>query len=380
MRMKKQLVLAALVAIAATACTKTFQVAPVTEGPAIDFGTWANTLTKAPRTNTFADDETFRVYGTKTTPTVTQGIVFNGDVVTYSVDASAWSYSPIRFWDPTATNYTFFAVMPSSVSLAVESTAGDYPKSGIFSSDEIIFDAPTTEDQDILVASKKEISSITYNDVQLDFNHIASLIDVYVKKDAALPVDATLKITDAELRNINIKGTFEVKSYSPSTNVPIIGTTVWGWVPDDASTTGTYSAGNPLNIVVTNKTAYDASSGAANGTTDASGGDVTVPGGLQSLFKDYVLMPQNLEEQVLYIAYDIITQVSPEVKTSYTKEIPIASFVTTDDKDNPDPEAGTSWNPGTHYIYTLTIGANAIAFTASVNAWSEVSGYKYLVQ
>ena len=91
-------------------------------------------------------------------------------------------------------------------------------------------------------------------------------------------------------------------------------------------------------------------------------------------------MPQNLEEQVLYIAYDIITQVSPEVKTSYTKEIPIASFVTTDDKDNPDPEAGTSWNPGTHYIYTLTIGANAIAFTASVNAWSEVSGYKYLVQ
>ena len=46
MRMRKLMILAAVAAIAATACTKTFEVEP-TPGNAIGFGTWANTLTKA---------------------------------------------------------------------------------------------------------------------------------------------------------------------------------------------------------------------------------------------------------------------------------------------------------------------------------------------
>lgn len=393
MRMKKLMILATCAAIAAVACTKIHEVTPVTQGPEIGFGTWTNTLTKAPHTSTFADGETFAVYGTKTTPTVTKGVVFNNQTVTYSTSATAWSYTPLRFWDPTASNYTFYAVMPNNVSLAVESEENDYPKKGIFKSEEITFAAPPAtitnlDPNDILVASEYSRDAVAgvlpTGVVQLSFNHIASMIDVKVKKDAALPATATLKITAAELRNIRTKGTFEVKSYNATTHKPVIGTTDEGWVPDDTPTIDSYASNATLPLVVTNKTTYNTTTGAQTGTTDAGDNAVTVPNDLESLFTQFVLMPQDLNPAAstpkLYIAYDIITQPSPEVKTSYTKEIDLKDFVATDNKNNPAPSASTKWIPGVHYIYTLTIKANAIEFSAVVADWTEVQGYRYLVQ
>lgn len=396
MRMKKLMILATCAAIAAVACTKIHEVTPVTQGPEIGFGTWTNTMTKAPRTSTFVNGETFAVYGTKTTASVTKGVVFKNQAVTYASSGDAWSYNPIRYWDPTATNYTFYAVMPSTVSLAAETATDDYPKSGIFKSNEITFAAPPAtitnlDPNDILVAdeySRDPVAGVLpTGPVQLTFNHIASLIDVKVKKDAALPATATLSITAAELRNIRTKGTFEVKSYNNTTHKPVIGTTAAGWEPDATPTTGTYISNATLPMEVTNKTTYNTVTGVAGDTTDSAEtpATVVVPTGLQSLFTQFVLMPQALNPESnkpkLYIAYDIITSTSPEVKTSYTKEILLTDFVVTDNINNPAPSASTAWVPGVHYTYTLTINAKAITFEAQVADWTDnVNGYHYLVQ
>lgn len=389
MRMKKLMILATCAAIAAVACTKIHEVTPVTQGPEIGFGTWTNTMTKAPRTSTFVNGETFAVFGTKTTSSVTKEVVFKNQAVTYASSGNAWSYNPIRYWDPTATNYTFYAVMPSTVSLAAETATDDYPKSGIFKSTEITFAAPPAtitdlDPNDILVADEYSRDAaagvLPTGPVQLTFNHIASLIDVKVKKDAALPAAATLKITAAELRNIRTKGTFEVKSYNNTTHKPVIGTTAAGWVPDATPTTGTYTSNAGLSteaLEVTSTTTYN---------NDGSVGTTT--GSPQSLFTQFILMPQDLYHDTsfptnnpkLYIAYDIITSTSPLVKTSYTKEILLKDFVVLDNKNNPAPSASTAWVPGVHYTYTLTINAKAITFEAQVADWTNVNGYHYLVQ
>ena len=59
--------------------------------------------------------------------------------------------------------------------------------------------------------------------------------------------------------------------------------------------------------------------------------------------------------------------------------VPFKSFVDADKTDN-SGTAITGWEPGKHYIYYITFGANAITFSATINPWvAEVSGYRYLV-
>ena len=400
MRMKKLMIIA-VAAIALAACSKTFDHSnAASEGNAIGFGTWTEVLTKSEHrvagTNTFLSGDTFDVWGYKTVSATTTN-VFAGDVVTAQSASqnegetvSEWTYSPLRFWDATASSYTFFAVSPSgNVATSPAAQTGEY--TGLFTSKSITFGG---HDNDILVATKKVVDASNgtpkySNDaVQIDFNHVASLIDIKVKKDAALPSAAKLKITTATLTAIANSGTFTVASYDETTKKPIIGSTAYGWVA--ANSTDTYTASATLPLEVTIKTTYDGTSHASTGSTDNSDNAASVPDDVQDLFTNFVLMPQVIANgsQALHIVYKIVTQEAdananpavPEIATEYTADVPIKNFVTTDDKDNPDPKASSSWDPGKHYIYILTIGANAISFTASINDWgTSIIGYNYLI-
>ena len=228
---------------------------------------------------------------------------------------------------------------------------------------------------------------MTTDVVQLDFNHIASLVDIKVKKDQALAdANATVKIIKAQLVSIKNTGSFSVTGYDSSNgNKPTFSGT--GWTPDATPTTTTYnpSVDNTngvltTELVVSSNTTYDGSGLAGATTPDAN-----------ALFSDYVVMPQALgttaSDQRLVITYSISTGTAPNVDTNTYTDVAInlASFVKEDSTNtNPDNKTNagtaiTSWMPGTHYTYYVTIGANAIQFTAIVNAWAEVSGYHYLV-
>lgn len=363
----KQFILIAAVAIVASSCAHSFE-AQETQQPAIGFGTWAEQLTKA-RTagsNTFVADDDFAVYGYYSKTVNEQEVkttVFDNVTVTASGSPVTWAYSPLRFWDPTADKYTFFAVSPASYANNVNA------QTGLFTSESIDF---TTHDKDVLVATKKVVVAAgqapkySADPVVLAFNHIAAMIDVKVKKDAALPAEATLRITNARLLNIQNTGTFEVTSYDGSSK-PVV-----SW----ASTASGYYDWSEASLDVTQTTDY---------THDPS----VTEGDEKYLFNNFVLMPQTLDpdgenDPKLHIEYKVVTQEATneqsEVSTSYTADIAIKSFIVNDNKTNEGDAVGSSWAQGTHYTYILTIGANAITFTANINPWETVTGYRYLLQ
>lgn len=381
--MKKLMILAAVAAIAATACTKTFEVVPTPEAP-INFGTWTNVLTKVSHATgtggtAFQDGEAFDVYGYKTTDT--DVVVFNGDDVTYSTTGSKWDYTLKRFWDPSASKYVFFAVLPAG-QLAAEANLGDYAKTGLFTSNDIPFNDPTSYTNDILVADKETVNgggsagSYTYSSpVEMKFNHVASCVDLKVKQDAALGASTTVTVTSLALINIANKGHFAVSAYAGST--PFKPTVAWepATTASVLGSEGVYNVtlpgGNPVDAA--GKTQYD-----SDADPDA---DNDVDASAAVLFEDYVFMPQTITDAVQKIRISYTIQVGDEISTYTNKEFDLYDFMTTDSNNNSEGDHITSWAPGTHYTYYLTIGAKAISFTARVKAWtSAVSGYQYLTK
>ena len=367
MRMKKILFIAA-VAIAAAACSKTFDTNPAA-GKAIGFSSWNETMTKAHAGSTWANGETFKVFASKTG--AVNETVFNGQDVVFDGTAGTWGYSPVKFWDITATNYTFYAFLPAN-----QLADGSYVANGEFVSKEVSFENPTTNSEDILVASKysrdKGATSMSTAAVDLAFNHAASLVDIKVKMDASLATmgtNVTVAVTAASLVDIRTKGTLTVTGYDSSNdNKPTF--SAFGWTPDATPTVGNYTAS--ATPTVSSKTTYV--NGVADTTTPAA----------DDMFTEYVVMPQDLTNgQKLVLSYTITTDDGNGASQTATyTDVPVLleNFVKTDNTTNSGDKI-VGWMPGVHYIYYVTIGANAITFTASVNDWATevISGYRYIL-
>ena len=342
MRMKKLMILA-VAAIALVACSKTFDTGK-SEGAAIGFNTWAETLTKA-RTqgsSTFASGDDFAVYG-YSLKDAAKTTVFDDVDVNY--DGTDWTYSPIRFWDQSKDSYTFYAVSPTAVGTA----ATIAPQTGVIASASITF---AGNDNDILVADEKTVAKANYGEnVAMVFNHIASLVDFKVKKHSNLG-SATLAITSFSITNIDNTGTFAVNTYT-STHPDVV------WTASAHS--GTYTNTSGVTSVATLPTAV--------GTT----GDF--------LINNLVAMPQTFRTdaniQTVNIAYTITDEAS-NVST-YTATFNLKLFDDVDDTDNEDTIIG-GWVAGKHYTFYITIDAQKIVFTASITDWSTESGYNYLVK
>ena len=343
MRMKKIMILAAIAAIAATACTKTFE-AVQPQGSAVGFGTWANVLTKA-RTegsSTFVNGDDFNVYGFKTI-SAANTTVFDGDVVSY--DGTDWTYSGLRFWDPNATSYTFYAASPAGLLASADA------QSGAFTSSSVTF---AGNDNDILVADKKVVANADFNNpVNLSFNHIASLVDFKVKKHSEIAA-ATVAVTSFQISNIDRVGTFSVANSYASSNHPDV----------------TWSA--------TARGAYSNTSGVTSVATLPS--DIGTDGS-DFLINHLVAMPQTFRtaenKQTVTIEYTIT---SGGDTTANSATFDLKTFDNVDDKDNTDTIIG-GWEGGKHYTFYITINANAIVFTASIADWvTPNNGYHYLLQ
>lgn len=387
--MKKILILAAVAAIAATACNKTYEVNP-TPGVPIGFGTWTEHLTKAeqrvPGTNTFLAGDTFNVYGYKTINTANT-VVFNGDVVT-AYDAnnataggtvSYWKYETLRFWDPAATSYTFFAVSPAGLLSSADA------QTGVFTSNAIDFSG---KNNDILVADKTTVNKTdgsgnfnNFGTVHMVFNHVASLVDINVKKAPALH-NATVKVTALSLENIEKEGVMTVSAaYSGTTTAAANNTNgpVATW-----STTDTKVAYGPTNGV-TEVTIPEGGLEISEDSTFPGSDDNYSPAASTTLINHLVVKPQifdttkdNDKSQKLTITYKI--SVTGGGENTYTGSVWLADFDKIDDTDQADTKVA-SWEPGKHYVLYLTLNANAITFTASINNWATTTnGYNYLIK
>lgn len=369
MRMKKFLILAAVVAMSA-ACSHNYEVSPVAkDGGQISFGSWSDGLTRADDphlTTAWVSGDTFSIFGAKKRasgdPTVVTA--FSGQTVTY--DGSAWDYDNHRFWDVNYTSYEFYAISPS----AIGSTCTVTPSTGAISSSSITFQGG---DADILVADKKVVERgdtpasyfNTFGTVPLVFNHIAALVDFKIKKTAT--ITATVAVESVSLTNIDKVGTFSVSTAYNSTQWGGTAGPVVTWSP---TATGSYSNANGAEGAVTLPDDVTAVS-AINGESATTGDD---------LIKSLVVMPQDFRDasdiQTLNITYTITP--SGGDLTRYTVAIPLHKFDITYDTSNAATWV-TGWEQGKHYTYYVTLDAHAIMFSASINNWTTDSGYHYLM-
>lgn len=350
MRMKKLLILSAAV-LGAVACSNTYEVKTAPE-KAIGFGTWTETLTKAPKTGFVANDE-FDVFGYKwmNGATPAPATVFDGVDVKY--DGTNWAYSPARYWDPSYDNYTFFAAYPK------DQLATAPAQTGLFVSNVLDFNGT---DENLLIAQKTNVAKANYGTtVTLKFKHCGSLVDFKIKKHPDLE-KSQLDVTAFSLANINTKGTFTVASYDSSNN-PVGAVAGLGWTPD---ATLNDPAATPYKIAST--VSLVANTGIATGTAE-------------DLISNLVVMPQALSAQTFTIAYTI-TDENGITNTYEPAAVPISQFDNTDVGTDTDNKATiTNWMPGVHYIYYITINANSIVFSAEIEPWTttEITGHYYLI-
>ena len=384
MRMKKLMILA-VAAIALAACSRTFE-HRATEPTQIGFNTWTEVLTKTPRTagtSTFGEGDDFAIYGvkSKTSPATTE-TVFNGDVVT--LGATNWDYPNHRYWDVNFDSYTFYAVSPAALAGTVTPATGEITTTVEFAGN----------NNDILVANEKTVNktdtpvnfgngTVAYGPVAILFNHAASLVDVYVKKAPVLHDDA-VTVSAFSLDNIKSAGSLHVDTYTAG--VPTIA--VANWTP--SGDTDSYVPGegaDPVNIssaiTIGEDTAFNPDQTTANTYTAA----------VTPLIQQLVVMPQTFVEPA---AADRLTQEAAAANTTaqkititYTIGSNPATTATLwlydfDHIDNTEQAAEYvgSWAPGKHYKFYITILANAISFTATINDWdaTTIYGYNYLVK
>ena len=381
--MKKTLILAAVAAIAAVGCTKTYhQVDPATQGPAIGFGTWTETLTKARAQggNTFTVGDDFAVYGAKivNSPASTT-TVFDDDVVTMTVAGTpgTWTYPNPRFWDPNTDSYIFYAVSPASV--GTNGTVN--PQTGVMTSASITF---AGNDNDILVADKKTVLKANYGEqVQIDFNHVASLLDFKVAKAPALH-DAVVKVTAFSLDNIESTGVMSVSdAYNATVYNGTVGPVVT-WSSSSATTSyGPASGVTPVDIstpiTITEDTAFPVPAEPADGKSTTIINNLVVKPQTFGTPAD----PEDFTEakQQLSITYTITTasETSAESTTTYTSKLWLADFDIVNNAVQTD-EKVAGWQTGKHYVFYITLDAKPIVFGATINNWTPATGYHYLIQ
>lgn len=340
----------------AVSCAKTGEVNSVS-GPAIGFDTWTNNLTKSVHTP-FATGATFDVYGYKhKNDGDVNTTVFDGDDVTLDAKGS-WNYTQIRSWDRTTDSYTFFAIAPTGIISANSSPS----QTGLFVTNDITFGG---KNGDILVAKKKEIAKTSYGlIVDLDFVPQAALLDLKFKKAKNLK-EATLTVHSVSIQNIQTKGHLSVTEYD-GTNKPVT-----GWTLADTPVTATFNNTHGNTSVTLPKSI---AAGVEHGVDHS-----------EFLIDNLIVMPQTLISTGQKLVINYTVNFSGESIT-HTREIYLNTFDYTDmtgegrnESDQNTPDFITTWDPGKHYTYYLTINADLIVFNATISNWNDVNAFHYII-
>ncbi|MBO5834941.1 MAG: fimbrillin family protein [Bacteroidales bacterium] len=238
--MKKNYFMLAAAALMFAACAETDFVnpVPVNEGEAIGFETFANLPTKA-TTNpenstvtTFNDlsthHKTFKVWGYKNVAT---DYVFDGVVITHD---GSWNYqnaSDKKYWDKAATTYEFYAAAPNIAGWELqEKTAAQddnyFTIDNVELKDETLAStsfveslAGLTSNKDLMIANPNSVDQGEFgNNVQFEFYHILSRLNITVKKESTLTDDVVLTY-------ISVKDLLNIANFDESKTITTAGST-----------------------------------------------------------------------------------------------------------------------------------------------------------
>lgn len=222
--MKNNFIIIAAVTLAFTACSDRDMRNDIQdEQVEIGFSTFTGKLTRAENSNATAKNAlnthhtTFEVWGYKTINS-DKSLVFGADngagtEIDWNSTDNIWQYSPLRFWDKSASSYSFFAAAPES---AAWTYTNDKISLANFSVDGSSLDASSSIDadadfgtQDIMISEDVTVLPAAYTTakVQLDFIHLLTRLNIGIKKSATLN-DYYVKLKSIKVYNLVDGGNF----------------------------------------------------------------------------------------------------------------------------------------------------------------------------
>ena len=160
------------------------------------------------------------------------GAVAAGDIKTEAV--YDWTYSPLVFWDKSATRYDFYAAAPANLSWVWDNTNKKLSLDN-FSVDGVTIDASPTVDpkayfgpQDIMISQDIDnYTTYTSTPVNLSFIHLLSRLNIGVRKDATTLSGHIVKLKSITVYRLNSNGKF-TESAEAATNTTPGGVARWG--------------------------------------------------------------------------------------------------------------------------------------------------------
>lgn len=230
----------------------------------IGFSTYAGKVTRATAENSTATSklgleqhhDNFKVWAYKNTADV---YVFENVTVEHA--GTKWTYSPLKYWDKAADNYEFYAASPADFNWVLrkndKAQNDDYFVLQNFQLEDATIASTGYEEslasvtnQDLMIASPENVGQediLAHNDVQLDFNHILSRLNVTVKRGENIDETLVVKLVSISVNKLPNTGTFtetEITNAGASTGRWDVWTDYTGKI-----------TGNALDVV-TNKPSY----------------------------------------------------------------------------------------------------------------------------
>ena len=305
--------------------------------------------------NLEAYHQNFVVNGFKTVANA-ETQVFTDQLVTYNSadNKKVWEYSPVSYWDKSASKYSFYAAAPKTASWGFDEdgkyyTISDFTVSGS-SLDLATLDTPDAAavfgTEDLMIATDIDNhTAFTTEAVNFTFNHILSRFNIAI----------STSITDGTvtLKSLTVNGIANTGSFDES--------------KADAEQEGS--------------TARWTASGSATLTAvkDASNNDVVVNKDKQFVYQGLVL-PQVAEAATIALnGTDAVTSAKPYLNIQYSittgegataKSQDYSYYYNLADLFNGDTDATLSFNEGWQNNLYITIGAAAINFDAQVYEWA----------
>lgn len=327
--------------------------------PAIGFNVYTGVQTKGAITNDAviqAANNGFGICAYLTTGNYTtngpKSLFMDNVKAVYS--SATWSYSPVKYWPTNTDKLSFFAYAPYGGS----GTKGITLVNATNTTDPLLtfaLQAKQKEMVDLVVsegnATKDQISSSNGGKVSFNLKHVLTRINMKAKTSVDISANAETKvyITKVELihsKKLNNKRNYNMYSGDWAASTEYLAS------PYDLNASGDNGI---LNMTTASFGGY------TTGSIDISGSP-TSPTPLFPANEYLFLIPvdktgtKGADDVKVRITYDIVTKTSAvaHAKTTTAKEISLGTG---------------QLKQGVAYLYTFTIGLNAITVSGSVESW-----------
>lgn len=339
---------------------------------AIGFETFAQKATRAENstdkyTNGLmsAHHDKFSVWAYKNTSDV---LVFGNETATNGtvVNSSDYKYEPLRYWDKTADWYEFYAAAPSSANWKFKGNVSDKAAAYFTMEDAKLSatnfvktpskDALTTfkgldGDVDWMIADKCNVKNESYattnNDVQLNFIHILSRLNIIVKKGTGTA------IPNITLNSIAVKGIKTAGSFNESKKAADETGTTERWTTTDD--TKDYTFNTEFNLTTENNYMLQSLVIPQDVTYQKVKTDGT---DLGQTPQAYIKIQYTINDEIFNAYYNLAAVFGA------------TSTTTTDNSGVSTTTNGTiAFNEGWQNTLTITIAPAEINFEGNVAAW-----------